>query len=114
MNRRLLPLFLLALAACGGNEQVPGGPGAALFHRLACVSCHGPEGGGKPALGPAIREAGEHWDAESLKRYLRDPAGYAARDPRLGTRPMPAIPAATTEEELDRLVEHVLELMAEG
>lgn len=108
-----LAALALVLPACSpdGPRDEQSGP---ELYRVHCAQCHGSAGKGSPlGLGPGLAGAGEHWDAASLLVYLDDPAAYAARDERLGARPMPALAPAVPPEARRRLVEHVLRLMGE-
>lgn len=48
-------------------------PGAALVQTKGCLSCHAIGGAGSDA-GPALDHVGSKMDAESLARYIADPA----------------------------------------
>lgn len=109
----LLALLATALGACSGGGGAPAGErtGAQVFEQ-SCSACHGPNGEGSPlGLGPAYAGLRQYWDTERLLRYLENPAAYAATDPRLGKRPMPAIQPNVTPAERQRLAEFVLARM---
>lgn len=105
-------LALLAFAACGDDSPPPLASGPALFEREACTRCHGKNGEGA-GLGPTLHGKKAHWTRESLVAYLKDPVGYAKKDPRLAEQghkflqPMPTYKLLRPEE-LERLADHVL------
>lgn len=116
MPHRLIAL-LVVLAGCGApsiDVPVAQQTGAQLFVSQGCFRCHSKDGSGSfLGLGPDLRDKRVHWDAERLTRYLADPAAYAADDPRLGEREMPAYDLLD-EPTRRRLAEHVLTLMIDG
>lgn len=103
---------LLAFAACGDDAPPPLASGPELFEREACTRCHGKNGEGA-GLGPTLHGKKVHWTRESLVAYLKDPVGYAKKDPRLAVQgqkflqPMPTYKLLRPEE-LERLADHVL------
>jgi len=110
-------LFLLALAtaqlAC--DARADHGPRSAerLWNDLGCVNCHAPDGTGLPGFGPTLHGKKSLWTRDELVAYLRDPTGYAMRDPRLRVEKkkyMAPMPPVTTPDqaEVQRLIDHVL------
>jgi cytochrome c2 len=86
---RALPLAALALAAaaCGGAPSSPAARTAAAsgetnYRSRTCWRCHGADRSGTE-IGPPLHDLARSWDAESLERYIDDPAPFRARDPRL-------------------------------
>ncbi len=75
------------LASCGGggNSAADALPGRALFQEKNCVLCHGPNGEGR-ASGPELRNVATHFTRDQVIEYLKDPAAYAEKDPRLAAR----------------------------
>ena len=103
-------LLLSYASSCGGDEKTPA-TGAQLF-QANCAQCHMADGTGS-ALAPPLHGKKSNWSRETLVSYLKDPPGYAARDPRLKAQggkyslPMPSykmLPAA----DLETLADHVL------
>lgn len=105
----------------GGTEGAQGQPetssagGRDIFADANCTMCHGAGLGGS-ALGPALENLSNNWDAARLQQYLLDPVGYAAADARLSgqseqySMPMPAWnPDSFTQEQLDTLIAWLLE-----
>lgn len=82
-----LAALTLILVACGDQTTAPkSGETVApeqLFKSQQCLICHGPGGRGTPGSGPDLRNIDEHWDVESLVRYLAKPKEYADNDARL-------------------------------
>jgi mono/diheme cytochrome c family protein len=81
------------------------------------VQCHAENGTGVQGLGPPLLDKGGYWTRETLTQYLRDPAGFAARTPRLkeqGRGFMTPMPPVLTKDEtaVARLIDHVLALSA--
>jgi len=112
---------LAALAACSAlagscseparERSAANATGAEVF-RVNCAACHGPQGeGSSMGLGPRLVGLAEHWTVERLVEYVDDPAAFAAKDPRLGQRPMPAIARSVSAADRRALAEHVLRLM---
>ncbi|MBL8857035.1 MAG: cytochrome c [Planctomycetes bacterium] len=103
----------LLLASCpGSNEPVAGKD---LFVNWGCANCHAAGGTGIQGLGPSLQGKAVNWTRESLTEYLRDPTGYAAKNPRLkeqGRGYMTPMPPILTKDEaaVARLVDHVLAL----
>jgi cytochrome c2 len=117
LNPLLCCSLTLALFACGGGGDSPSGPpspGATAFAERSCAQCHGANGTGAFPLGPDLTDKGVHWDAERLGEYLADPQAFAAKDPRLGGKNMPALPGDVDAEEHEALIAHVLSLMDPG
>jgi len=94
--------------------------GAAVFTKLGCVGCHGPQGRGgirnmNMDLGeevPALTYVSDGYSKEELKAIIRD-GRYPARADRHGPSPplwMPSWKEKLTEEELDALVEYLYSL----
>jgi mono/diheme cytochrome c family protein len=107
----VLCLLALGVLSCGGDS----GPrtGERLWNDLGCINCHGPDGRGMPGFGPTLHGKKSNWTHDTLLAYLRDPVGYAAKDPRLKKQaqqfmsPMP--PVLTPDPvEVDRIIERVL------
>lgn len=108
----LTVIALLLASSCGDDTPPPFASGPVLFEREACTRCHGKNGEGA-GLGPTLHGKKEHWTRESLVAYLKDPVGYAKKDPRLAVQgqkflqPMPTYKLLRPEE-LERLADHVL------
>jgi cytochrome c2 len=78
-----LSIYLaLLVALCFGACAKDVGPGYAVYQAQNCAMCHGSDLRGTPS-GPALSGIKEHWDAVKLSAYLKDPQGYADKDPRL-------------------------------
>jgi mono/diheme cytochrome c family protein len=106
--------LLLALAGgCGdGAGAAKSTDGSRLFVNQACATCHGMDGAGSQ-LGPPLQGQKKFWTREKLVRYLRDPIGFAEKDPRLGEQSKKyMLPMARfdklTEEELGQIADFVL------
>ncbi len=115
---------LILLTACGGPAPQPPTPaptatpspevaaGRQEYLQQSCLNCHGDVRQGT-SLAPPLRGLGEHWTADSLAEFLRDPAPVIAATPRLTTMDerypadMPGDPAAD-EETLHSLVAYLL------
>jgi mono/diheme cytochrome c family protein len=113
--RAIVALFLLPWS-CGGEASGRGdsNAGAALYASQGCGTCHGSEGAGT-AFGPTLHGKKAFWTREKLALYLRDPAGYEAKDPRLLEQAQKySLPMQRydklTEEELRQLADHVMSL----
>lgn len=109
----VLSFLLLPFLSCGGET----GPrtGERLWNDLGCINCHGPDGRGMAGFGPTLHGKKSNWTHDTLLAYLRDPVGYASKDPRLKKQaqqfmsPMP--PVLTPDQvEVDRLIERVLSM----
>lgn len=81
--------FGLIAAACSPSGGPPEGratatpsPGRLAFLAAACPTCHG-YGRDGTNTGPALHGLRAHWDADTLARFLRDPAACKSADPRL-------------------------------
>lgn len=102
----------VGLSGCG--EPTPT-TGPELFRAWGCVNCHGTNGTGIQGLGPSLWGKYAHWTPETLHQYLRDPVGYASRDPRLREQmrgfmtPMPPV-LTQDQEKVRRVIDHVLGL----
>jgi mono/diheme cytochrome c family protein len=102
-----------ALLACD-NEAGPRS-GERLWNELGCVNCHGPDGSGMPGFAPTLHGKKSFWTREKLEIYLRDPVGYAQKDPRLKQQkvgfisPMPPV-TSPDPGELTRIADYVLAL----
>lgn len=87
--------------------------GPELFNAWGCVQCHAESGVGVSGLGPSLLEKQKYWTRDTLLAYLRDPKGYAAKDPRLKEQgrsfmtPMPPV-LAQDEVLVGLLIDHVL------
>jgi mono/diheme cytochrome c family protein len=102
------------LSSCPDSAPVTG---PELFNAWGCVQCHAENGTGVQGLGPPLLGKGVHWTRETLTQYLRDPAGFAAKTPRLkeqGRGFMTPMPPVLTKDEIavGRLIDHVLTLAA--
>jgi mono/diheme cytochrome c family protein len=112
-----LALVLLAVGAQQSCDTDTGPRSAErLWNDLGCVNCHGTDGTGMRGFGPSLRGKKQYWTRVKLENYLRDPTGYANKDPRLKAAkvnymsPMP--PVLTPDPaELTRIVEHALGMM---
>jgi mono/diheme cytochrome c family protein len=105
-------LVLVASLGCGEARGGASSKGADLYKSQACVTCHGADGAGT-VFGPPLRGLRAHWTKETLGEYLKDPLGYAAKDPRLSaqaktyTLPMQRFDKLPPED-LAAIAEHVL------
>ncbi len=83
-----------------------------IFKSGNCGMCHGQDQNGTP-LGPPLRDLKANWDVPKLIAYFKDPAGYAANDPRLsqnkGKYSVPMPPQRFPDAELTALAEWLLE-----
>ncbi|MCC7478757.1 cytochrome c [bacterium] len=83
-----------------------------LYKSGNCGMCHGQDQNGTP-LGPPLRDLKANWDVPKLVAYFKDPAGYAANDPRLsankGKYSVPMPPQRFPDNELSALAEWLLE-----
>lgn len=111
---RAAPLVLVLLVqGCDSKPPDPTTPGGAQKLFVAqCSQCHLAEGQGSP-LGPSLHGKKDAWTREKLVAYLKDPPGFAARDPRLSTqgkRYSLAMPTfkMLSDAELGALADHVL------
>jgi len=86
-------ILVLSAAGCGSggkHEDVSGkaggeDPGRKIFVSQNCGLCHGADARGGDAA-PALRNLRAEYTAGKLIEYLRDPAEYILRDPRLSAR----------------------------
>jgi mono/diheme cytochrome c family protein len=107
-------LLVGAQLACDSDT----GPRSAeqLWNDIGCVNCHGPDGTGMPGFAPTLRGKKQYWTRIQLENYLRDPLGYANKDPRLKSEkvnymnPMPPV-TSPDPVEFSRIVEHALGMM---
>jgi len=89
--RRIILLACVAIAlcaACSTKREAKSNDaqkGAELYVSRNCITCHGPEGEGRPT-GPELRGMGEYYTIESMVEYLKDPDAAIARDARLRER----------------------------
>lgn len=101
---------LAAAAGCGDSSGDAPLTGPQLFQKN-CSQCHA-DGTGS-SLAPTLHGKKSSWTRETLVTYLKDPPGYAAKDPRLkaqGTKyslPMPTY-KMLPQGELEKLADHVL------
>ena len=72
---------ILVLAACGASGP-KAGSAEALYIDLGCAKCHGDDREGQRS-GPPLIKIIDHWNEESLLRYLRDTKPFVASNPRL-------------------------------
>jgi hypothetical protein len=107
-------LLLLALACSGDDDQTPltTKTGAELLQLQACATSHAADGSGS-SLGPTLHGKKGSWTRENLLAYLKDPVGYAAKDPRLkaqGSKFSQAMPTykMLPDALLEKLADHVL------
>ena len=116
LSASLLSLSLVAIAwACGQSPDQGSSsgatPGADLYRRQVCVTCHGAAGEGT-FTGPPLRSLRQHWTRQQLAAYLADPKARIKTDPRLQKlsrqfpREMPAV--SLSEEERLAIADHVL------
>ncbi|MCY2961428.1 MAG: cytochrome c [Planctomycetota bacterium] len=103
--------LLLALGFSCSDAADYSGTGPELFQNQ-CASCHMGDGAGSQ-LAPPLHGKKSHWTRESLVAYLRDPVGYAAKDPRLRTQGQKFSLAMPTykmlpQSALELLADHVL------
>ncbi len=103
--------LLLALGfACGDAPTYPTS-GTELFENQ-CAMCHMRDGTGSK-IAPSLHGKKTLWTRETLIAYLRDPVGYAAKDPRLHeqgkkySQPMPTY-KMLPQSALETLADHVL------
>jgi mono/diheme cytochrome c family protein len=112
-----LLLLTLPLACTDQPTDQPTGPrtAARLWTDFGCITCHAPDGTGVPGFGPTLHGKKQFWTRVELENYLRDPTGYAMRDPRLKKQkigfmtPMPPL-TSPDPAELTRIVDHVLSM----
>jgi mono/diheme cytochrome c family protein len=112
MTRASILTFALLVASCS-KEGAKGAPrGEVVYSSLGCAMCHG--GGGEgTALGPSLAGAKSRWEKPSLVAYFKNPAEYAAKDPRLSEQakkysvPMPNYEKQPVAE-LEALADFVL------
>jgi mono/diheme cytochrome c family protein len=81
-------LVVAAISACGesdGKPAVANARGADVFKSQACSTCHGPDGAGTP-FGPPLQGTKGFWTREKLVEYLKNPAAYTEKDPRLSAQ----------------------------
>ena len=110
-------------AASGG--QAGGGVerGAAVFQKVGCVGCHGPQGRGgivnrNMDMGeevPPLTHVSDGYSKEELKEIIRD-GRYPARAQKDGLAPplwMPSWKEKLTDEEIDAVVEYLYSLNPE-
>ena len=104
-------IVLLACAAsCGDSPK--SAPTAAQLFQANCAQCHAADGTGSN-LAPPLHGKKGNWSRDTLVSYLKDPVGYAARDPRLKAQggkyslPMPSYKMLSPSD-LETLADHVL------
>jgi mono/diheme cytochrome c family protein len=106
---------LLLAVACGSDDTgsaLATKTGAELFQLQACATCHARDGAGTN-LGPTLHGKKAGWTRENLVAYLKDPVGYAAKEPRLkaqGSKFSQAMPTykMLPDAMLEKLADHVL------
>jgi mono/diheme cytochrome c family protein len=103
-------LLLSWPASCGGDAQKEAtGP---QLYQVNCSMCHGPDGSGS-MLAPTLHGKKGHWVRATLVSYMKDPVGYAEKDPRLKAQagkyslPMTSM-KMLPQADLERLADHVL------
>ena len=74
-------LLVLSAAASCSSEPAEPADGSELFAQQ-CAMCHAQNGAGS-ALAPSLHGKKQHWTRATLVTYLKDPVGYAKKDPRL-------------------------------
>lgn len=90
------------------------GPGRALYERMGCASCHGPQGHGPELSGLKARylkaRGSEQQARAALRAHIRDPKAVPSLRPaRRAGAPMPAYGArALPKARLDELVDYLL------
>ena len=105
----IVGLFLLVMQFGGiSTERYNSMTGEEMYARL-CAHCHGPDGGGK--TGATYRGKREFWNEAELLEYLKHPAAYQRKNPRLQGRFMPPLDSSMPLEARKRLVAHVLGMM---
>lgn len=124
MPRRFVgatPLLVLTLVACLATgaivacDSTPPGPrsGETLFTEVGCINCHGVGGMGIAGFAPTLHGKMKYWTRETVIAYVKDPQGYAARDPRLREQgrgyslPMPKV-VLENPIEYENLADYVL------
>jgi cytochrome c2 len=103
-------LTLSAAASCSSEPAEPAS-GPELFANQ-CAMCHAADGAGG-SLAPTLHGKTSHWTRATLIAYLKDPAGYAKKDPRLAAQgqkySLPMTSFKTLPEwALERIADHVL------
>jgi len=68
MIRRLLSVGSMFMVAIG-SAQAAGDPAAGKAISTPCAACHGPNGEGKPSLGPKLTGKSEDELLQALKDY---------------------------------------------
>ena len=102
---------ILVLTACGASAPKAGTP-EALYVDLGCAKCHGADREGQRS-GPPLIKIIDHWDEDSLLKYLKSPKTFVQSNPRLSyldeQYPI-AMPAygTTDEQDLRKLAEFIL------
>jgi mono/diheme cytochrome c family protein len=117
MGRNLLActgvfLILAAIPACGEARGGASAKGGEIYRSQACATCHGQEGAGT-SFGPTLHGKKGFWTRAALVEYLKDPAAYSQKDPRLSaqakkfTLPMQRFDKLSPED-LEAVADHVL------
>ncbi len=107
--------FSLALAvACGDGASAAKSASGSQRFVSSCGLCHGMEGAGTQ-LGPTLQGKKKFWTKEKLVQYLKDPAPYTGKDPRLAEQAKKySIPMSRFDmlpaDELNQIAEFVLGL----
>lgn len=122
MTRRPVVLSFLivassaaVLAGACSSEPPPPRDGETVWLEAGCVNCHGRDGGGMKGFAPTLHGKKQFWTRETLIAYIKDPQGYAAKEPRLRDQgrgyslPMPKLPLPHAIE-YERLADYVLAL----
>jgi len=103
-------LLISYAGSCGGDAPKET-TGVQLF-QANCAQCHMGDGAGS-ALAPPLHGKKSNWSRDTLVAYLKDPVGYAARDPRLKAQggkyslPMPTY-KMLPQADLEKLADQVL------
>jgi cytochrome c6 len=111
MNRKLLVVFSLALAAVAGTAVASEDPTAALYNK-SCASCHGKDGKGNPALTKMLK-------VDLALLDMVDEATLAKTDEELdaitanGHGKMPAYKDKLTVEQIESLTAYIRGLAPE-
>ena len=83
----------------GAQQSATNDAATEQLYDTNCSVCHGKALEGRPTFAPALTDLKSNWkSSDELAKYLADPQGYAAADPRLKSQHdnysmrMPALP----------------------